>query len=389
MTIAQFDPSFYLEQNPDVRAALETGSFLPIEGGSTADQLRAHFDLFGANEGRAPNAVFDEGFYRDGNPDVANAIEAGFFESGFAHFQQFGINEARLPSAAFQDFDEQGYLEANPDVANAVVNGVFTSGLQHFLRHGAEEGRTGSDVVLGAVEPVGAAAANVTVDVRLVDDPAFAGLRQDIIDTTEQAVGRWLDVLDLSGLDNDITLTIDVSARAPEGSAALAYGGSSFLHFADELPQDGVPSTFANKLTTGEDNNGDAADAFMELPQDEALLSRLTFGSVGERDTGALDVFTHEIGHALGILSFEDSVWGQFVEDNGGELVFTGPNAMIANGGEPVLLEDRGHLSDDLFPNAIMSSTASRGGGGKITDVEIGILRDIGLPVDDGFGFIV
>lgn len=383
MTINQFDAQFYLEQNPDVRTAIEAAAFLPVAGGTPADQAQAHFDRFGANEGRNPNAHFDEAFYLSENPDVAAAIGNGVIESGFAHFQSFGLRESRLPSEAFAEFDEQSYLNANADVAGAVSNGVFPSGLQHFLSFGFEEGRAGSGLSATSATD---STPNVAIDVRLMNDPVFDGSEQTIIDTTIEAVELWLDFFDLSHLENDIELQIDVEAL-DFASNALARGGSSFFS-TDALPGGGIPSVLANKLMTGEDSNGDGGDAFIQLPQDADLLGRLTFGPVGERDTSALDVLTHEIGHGLGFSTLESSAWMQFVEQVDDQFFFTGANATIANGGNPVLLADPGHLSDELFPNAIMSATSTRGGVEEITPVEVAILRDMGLPVDDAFGFI-
>ena len=60
----QFNESFYLVQNPDVAAAIEAGVI-----GSAEE----HFNLFGFQEGRDPNAHFDTSFYLEQNPDVAAA----------------------------------------------------------------------------------------------------------------------------------------------------------------------------------------------------------------------------------------------------------------------------------------------------------------------------
>nr|WP_290226528.1 hypothetical protein [Trichocoleus desertorum] len=38
-------------------------------------------------------------------------------------------------------FDETYYLEANPDVAQAIASGAFTSGLDHFTQFGRLEKR--------------------------------------------------------------------------------------------------------------------------------------------------------------------------------------------------------------------------------------------------------
>src|SRR4051812_36814105 len=40
-----------------------------------------------------------------------------------------------------ENFEESGYLAANPDVAEAVRKGQFQSGWQHFEGHGRKESR--------------------------------------------------------------------------------------------------------------------------------------------------------------------------------------------------------------------------------------------------------
>jgi hypothetical protein len=39
------------------------------------------------------------------------------------------------------EFDEEWYLQRNPDVAEVVQEGGFKSGLEHYLVHGCNEGR--------------------------------------------------------------------------------------------------------------------------------------------------------------------------------------------------------------------------------------------------------
>ena len=115
-----FNEAFYLDANPDVRAALEEG-LIP--------SAQWHFENFGWQEGRNPSPFFDVDFYLEQNPDVA---EAGV--NPLEHFLEFGAQEGRNPSA---NFDVGFYLEQNPDVAEAGVNP-----LEHFLEFGAQEGRS-------------------------------------------------------------------------------------------------------------------------------------------------------------------------------------------------------------------------------------------------------
>lgn len=83
--------------------------------------------------------IYSESFYLANNPDIAAAVSAGIFQSGFQHFQQFGLLEGRTSISPF--FNEQLYLQTYSDVAAAVANGVFSSGLQHFISNGEAEGR--------------------------------------------------------------------------------------------------------------------------------------------------------------------------------------------------------------------------------------------------------
>jgi hypothetical protein len=125
-----FDPTYYLQNNPDVLAAVARGE-------TTAEQ---HFNTFGWQEGRNPNAFFDVNFYLISNPDV---LAAGV--NPLTHFIQFGAAEGRSPSegfVAFADFDTKTYAASNPDLAAAGL--VTPSQLYaHFATFGFAENRPG------------------------------------------------------------------------------------------------------------------------------------------------------------------------------------------------------------------------------------------------------
>jgi hypothetical protein len=90
-----------------------------------ADQ---HYALFGAHEGRDPNAWFDADGYLATYADVrAAGVDP------FDHYLAFGWKEGRDPSV---QFDTTAYLAANPDVAAAGVNPLL-----HYLQFGVAEGR--------------------------------------------------------------------------------------------------------------------------------------------------------------------------------------------------------------------------------------------------------
>ena len=83
-----FDPGYYLDQNPDVKAA--------------GVDPYTHYTTYGWKEGRDPNAEFSTKDYLDANPDVA---KAGI--NPLTHFETFGWKEGRDPSP---NFDVKLYL---------------------------------------------------------------------------------------------------------------------------------------------------------------------------------------------------------------------------------------------------------------------------------------
>ncbi|MFV3129182.1 calcium-binding protein [Niveispirillum sp. KHB5.9] len=95
----------YLAVNPDVAAAVAAGVFR---------NGYQHYTLHGKAEGRSPTALFDANWYLEQNPDVkAAGVRA------LDHFMNNGWREARDPSASF---DVSAYLERHPDIAAAGMN---------------------------------------------------------------------------------------------------------------------------------------------------------------------------------------------------------------------------------------------------------------------------
>lgn len=149
----QFNEEYYLENNTDVADAVAAGDL---------DSGKQHWELFGAEEGRNPNADFNTSEYLAANPDVA---QAGV--NPLTHFLTYGAAEGRAPSAAYAEvakgFDEPAYLEANTDVAAAVDAGDFASGYEHWVKFGQfedarpeatyNEGTPVSDAIGGETAP--------------------------------------------------------------------------------------------------------------------------------------------------------------------------------------------------------------------------------------------
>jgi len=229
-----------------------------------------------------------------------------------------------------------------------------------------------------STEPVETFEASAAI--QIVDDPAFDGLQDEITDAVNAGFQQWIDVLAIS---QNVTLDIEVSAT---DTAALAQGGSSFSS-GDVNAEGGVPSVFANKIITGNDSNGDAPDASIALSR--MNLSELFPDEPQDNGINVENVMAHELGHALGFISLREqanssiqTAWDVHVREGADGLEFTGPNAMMANGGAPVPLDDPGHLSEEVFDTALMTPIAEQGGGEEITDLEVAVLQDLGFAVD-------
>ena len=91
-----FDEDFYLQNNQDVKDAIDIGSVQ-----SAAD----HYYIAGYLENRLPARVLvDENYYLESNPDILKAIRAGEVPSAQEHFETNGLKEGRLPSSGFTLF---------------------------------------------------------------------------------------------------------------------------------------------------------------------------------------------------------------------------------------------------------------------------------------------
>lgn len=81
------------------------------------------------------NTLWDESFYLNEYPDVAQQVASGRFNSGLQHFQALGKFEQRDPSVLFET---EFYLSSYPDVGRAVTQGQTTA-IDHFLNNGQFE----------------------------------------------------------------------------------------------------------------------------------------------------------------------------------------------------------------------------------------------------------
>lgn len=146
-----FDPDHYLEQNPDVAAAVKAGHFASAQ--EHWDKTGKAEVMAGMRAYRHPmlDDLFDESSYLEQNPDVANAVAAdGWPPSGLVHWQINGWKEWKQGDRCYTHpfahvrFDPDTYLRQNPDVADAVLTGQFATAKDHWVNFGWKEVQAGT-----------------------------------------------------------------------------------------------------------------------------------------------------------------------------------------------------------------------------------------------------
>jgi len=189
-------------------------------------------------------------------------------------------------------------------------------------------------------------------------------------------------------------IEVVVTAFVEIGDTATALARAGSLHaewLADGISRPGV----AHELITGEDPNGSEYDARIQINlyhlQEEGYFDFSPDGYTPPQQVSFEDVMQHELGHALGFNGWFDdsgnvSIYETLLDPEKSE--FTGEHAITTNG-EPVALglDFLGHLSKEVHPNASMTEGTERGGVNEITDIEIAILADIGLPIHEDYLF--
>ncbi|HVT30372.1 MAG TPA: hypothetical protein VHE81_20345 [Lacipirellulaceae bacterium] len=94
---------------------------------------------------------FDEKFYLEMYPDLAEAHKAGRLSDLRKHFIEQGYFEGRF--GVKPNVDEEFYRKTYADVALAVSKGQLNSGYDHYIRTGATEGRFASGAEMRLLEP--------------------------------------------------------------------------------------------------------------------------------------------------------------------------------------------------------------------------------------------
>ncbi|MGE0419100.1 MAG: glycosyltransferase [Acetobacteraceae bacterium] len=182
-----FDPTWYLEQNPDVRDA-------------GLDPLR-HFVTHGLEERRDPNRWFDSNWYLQVYPDVA---AAGMHP--LLHYLQAGAAELRNPHPRF---DAPWYADRHPEAASNPLLYHMRLGIgldyhteptveiRDYLPSTESAPKIPRDVIADVVVPVyrGLDETRRCIESVLADPDRPAGSRLIVIDdrSPERALSAWLD----------------------------------------------------------------------------------------------------------------------------------------------------------------------------------------------------
>ncbi len=214
------------------------------------------------------------------------------------------------------------------------------------------------------------------------------GLSQSLIDMVmdvlEDAADYWGRYIDF-GI---ATLDIEINFISL-GDDVLAQAGPEF--FFDRVGPGGADVYQAGpilELQTGSDPNGADPDIFVDVNLDALNAGEFHLGGLDDSNIGSdeFDLFTvlmHELGHGLGILSFEEGPGGDvseyelFVSANG--FSFTGANAVATFGGNVPLAGDESHINADIsdLMNAFLPSDTRI----FVSALDVAIIQDVGAPL--------
>jgi len=153
-----FDEESYLSINPDIKEAIEQGTF---------ESAVEHFIIYGFEEVKEGKRrigkefpYFSENIYLKYNSDLQEVKKNNPEFDLYRHFLEYGykeyLEEKRFVTGYYPFdfdeelqkkfkavFDEKSYIEINPDVREAIEKKLFKDGWEHFKEYGVNEVRRG------------------------------------------------------------------------------------------------------------------------------------------------------------------------------------------------------------------------------------------------------
>lgn len=223
-----------------------------------------------------------------------------------------------------------------------------------------------------------------------IDDPSnlFGGYVDVILTNLEYAWSQWDQYLD-AAQGASIELVIRPSTDTDYLASAGALGTR---HLYGDVWQGSV----SYELITGNDANGSQYDGEIVIALDylsdrgestsPTLYQFDPYGITANDQISFAEVMVHELAHILGINGWFDgqtfSPYEEYVDTVNNW--FYGDNAVEVYGGYvPLDGDSLPHLNPDVFPDDPFSTYASYGGGQAISELDLAILTDIGLPIVD------
>lgn len=331
----QFNPTYYLQNNPDVVVAIAQGIFK-----DAAD----HYNRFGAKELRNPNAVFDAKYYASRNPDVLNAVAAGIFPSVYAHYLAFGATEGRLPNAAFANFDADRYLVDNADVKAAGIT-TAAAALKHFVEYGVDEGRPAFDKG-GSPITINNPGNNTGFTLTNGTDIATANVFTSGLVYTPGGNDRINALQDedvLTGTGSNPTLNATIGNPNDNGAATItpklngietvnfAFTGSAGANVIDMQDATGVKAVNVTRVTEGQSvtlRNLTTVPANLSISNVNATANAVNFTYTNAAAAGVADATTLTVTDAnVGTVTIQEGVADGTV-DQGAETI-----SIVSKGG--------------------------------------------------------
>lgn len=375
-----FNTAFYLQQNPDVRLAIQNGTF---QGNALQ-----HFIDFGAEEGRNPNQFFDADYYLAQNPDVLVALgtPGSGIESAFDHFVRFGQfeGEVRAPSQALANFNAETYLAQNPDLQAAFANvpaaDLDETLFNHFLNFGINENRpgTGVDTDGGAGNVI-----NLTTAIENVvgtnSDDTFNGVISGVAGEGTFQTGDRID----GGGGND-TLSLIVSSAATITPASVTN-----VETISVQNLDGATINLANAtgLKTLETRNSTDATNFVNVTAPVAISAVNGTGAIGVQYAANLNTGTAD-AQSVSVENFSSLVGASGIETF--NVTASGENVVGLASSSDITTVNTAGAGDITYTNTFSTVTtfdASKATGDVAAEFTGADVKATGGSGDDVFDF--
>lgn len=263
-----FNELFYLANNPEAAKAVEAGQY-----GSGW----IHYNEVGQAAGLSfeqPEGYgdFNELNYLLNNPDVAMAVKAGLFGSGWHHYSTYGNaepNRSYAEPAGYGDiaFNETLYLANNPDVARAVEAGEFGSGWHHYVTFGRD-----NDLAVRTWDQPDSIFVVAPADLATNEDA------QDVAGSLMTQIDRvfYTTIEDANGIEDNADYTFSTVAGDlptgfsvnPDGTYALELSDNTYQSLAQDAQLEvTVPFTVSDGVATRDGMLNVTIDGVNDLPE--------------------------------------------------------------------------------------------------------------------------